>query len=93
MATNDPGSVRGLLKACEDYLAGSLSIEELQFHVGNTESLTMAVEESAFRRFLGSIENQIELIRFTCDPEKVNESMLPIVKNLKARAHSHLASA
>ncbi len=87
MATYYPDALRKLLRACCDYRAKTMDLDELKSIVWETASAVVSIEEAEFRRYLQAVEGRLDMIQFTT--EEVRSEGLKVVEELEGRSRAH----
>lgn len=77
-----PDVIMKLRISCNDFINGNISVSTVQSEIYSAESEIIAVDEQWIRKILFDAENNIELLTFTVDEEKLRKEVIPIVQNI-----------
>lgn len=78
-----PDIIKKLRLACVAFLDEKLSVPEIQTEIYEAEKSIISLEEKWLQQMLFDAENEIELLTFTVDDEKLTSSVIPVVQNIK----------
>jgi hypothetical protein len=77
-----PDVIRRLRISCDDFLNGNISVSTVQSEIYSAEKEIVAVDEQWLRQIMFDAENNIELLIFTVDEERLRDEVIPIVQNI-----------
>lgn len=77
-----PEVIKKLRLSCAEFLEGKLSVAEIQSEIYSAESSIIAIDEKWLCQILFEAENEIELLTFTVDNDKLTGSVTAVVQNI-----------
>ncbi|MBS9432568.1 MULTISPECIES: hypothetical protein [Photorhabdus] len=77
-----PEVIECLKEACRSFLEGKITIQDIQSEIYKAENQIVALEEKWLRTILFDAENEIELLIYTVDEKRLDESVISIIKNI-----------
>jgi hypothetical protein len=90
MATHYPEALQRLLRACSDFRAEGIGLDDLKSIVWETASTVVSIEEARFSEYLQALEGRLDMIQFTTD--EVRSEALKVVAELETRTRAHFAA-
>ncbi|WP_413736637.1 hypothetical protein ACL2XP_00320 [Sodalis sp. RH21] len=77
-----PEVINHLKKSCIDFLDEKITIHDIQSEIFSAENQVVALEEKWLRTVLFDAENEIELLRYTTNEDRLVGSIKPIVQDI-----------
>ncbi|MDR7345615.1 hypothetical protein J2X14_004075 [Pantoea alhagi] len=80
-----PEVIADLIEACNDFINGKITAQEIQSKIYGAENQIVAIDEKWLRELLFNAENEIELLIYTVDEGQLQSSVMPIVQNILSK--------
>ncbi|WP_241597608.1 hypothetical protein [Rosenbergiella epipactidis] len=77
-----PEVIKKLRLSCAEFLEGKLSVAEIQSEIYGAESSIIAIDEKWLRQILFEAENEIDLLTFTVNNDKLTGSVTAVGQNI-----------